>query len=90
MRTKSTKPDMNELIGTLGVALTPESAKRILKMKASARLQARVNALARRNSDGTISEAEKEEYHETVRFGTYLSILQSKARLLLANSAPEA
>jgi hypothetical protein len=74
------------LIRDLGDCMTPQSAKKILKLNASAKHQARINELSRLNTAGTITAEQKQEYFDYIPYGTHVSILQSQARLLLANS----
>lgn len=70
----------------LGDCLTPESARRLLALKANRRLQARVDDLARRHSRDELTAEEQAEYGGYVYFDTFVAILKSKARQLLANS----
>jgi hypothetical protein len=86
MKTASTTTALDRLVGLLGECLTPETARRLLALKADARLQARVNYLAARSSNGSLTPAERAEYGNCVSFGTFVAILKSKARQQLANS----
>ena len=45
----------------------------------------RIEALADKCSDGSLSPEEREEYEMLVNVGFFISILQAKARLLLAS-----
>jgi hypothetical protein len=85
---KSTNPDaaLDRLLDALGDCLTPESARRVLALKADRKLQTRVNHLADRSSEGLLTAQELAEYSSYVKFGTFVAILKSKARQLLANS----
>lgn len=80
------RDDMDRLIGRLAECLTPESARRLLALKADRKLQARMNVLANRCNEGSLTSEEKMEYGNYVKFGTFVAILKSKARQLLANS----
>ena len=71
----------------LGDCLTPESARRLLKLKADRKLQARVDDLADRHSRGELAAEEIAEYGQYVSYSTFVAILKSKARQLLANPA---
>jgi hypothetical protein len=75
---------LDRLIQPLSDCLTIESAQRLVKMKADPKLQARVDRLAAKCSAGTLTQKEREEYRGYVSFGTFIDILKSKARLLLA------
>ena len=81
---------LDRLIGRLAECLTPESARRILKMKADRELQSRVNALSRKNAAGKLSDQERDEYGRYVSYSTFVAILKSKARLLLSQSETSA
>ena len=48
MNTANTAPALDRLVGPLSECLTPESARRLLALKADAKLQARVDYLAGR------------------------------------------
>src|SRR5262245_33081217 len=77
---------LDELVTPLGECLTPESARRLLALKADAKLQARVDELAERHSRGELTPQEQAEYGQYVSFCTFVAILKSKARQLLASS----
>ena len=89
MRTANTAPALDRLVGPLSECLTPESARRLLALKADPKLQARVDYLAGRCSQGLLTPEERAEYGNYVTFGTFVAILKSKARQLLANSQGE-
>lgn len=84
MKTAKTAHALDQLISPLGDCLTPESARRLLALKASRRLQARVDDLADRHSQGLLTPAEQAEYSMYVSYSTFVAILKSKARQLLA------
>ena len=80
---------LDQLVAPLGDCLTPESARRLLALKADPKLQARVDDLAARHSRGLLTPEEQAEYGRYVSFSTFVAILKSKARQLLANSPSE-
>ncbi len=80
-------PILDHLLEPLGDCLTVESARRVLALRADATLQARVNELAARYSSGSLSPEEEADYRTYVSYGTFIAILKSKARQLLANSS---
>lgn len=86
MKTTTTTPALDRLIGPLADCLTPESARRLLALKADAKLQARVNDLASRNAESSLTPEERAEYGDYVCYSTFVAILKSKARQLLADS----
>ena len=87
MKSNASSPLMDQLIDPLGRCLTPESARKILKLRASARLQTKMARLAEKCNEGSLSEREHAEYANYVSFGTFVALLKSKARQLLANSS---
>lgn len=84
MKTAKSTPTLDRLVSSLGDCLTPESARRVLALKADAELQSRVDDLASRHREGKLTPAEQAEYGRYVSFGTFVAILKSKARQLLA------
>ena len=77
---------LDRLVARLGDCLTPESARQLLALKDDPQLQARVDDLAGRHSRGVLTPEEQAEYGEYVYFDTFVAILKSKARQLLAAS----
>ena len=86
MKTMKTNPVLERLVDPLSECLTPEAAKRLLKLKADRHLQARVNYLAHKCNEGGLTREERSEYESYVSFGTFVALLKSKARLLLSKS----
>jgi hypothetical protein len=86
--TKST-PLVDRLVAPLGDCLTPESARRLLALKPDPKLQKRVDDMAARHTEGQLSPAEEAEYGRYVSYATFIAILKSKARQLLAASRGE-
>jgi len=64
--------------------LTPEVARRLVQVRADPELQARIDDLADRCTEGTLTAEEKREYETYVRAGNLIAILQAKARKLPA------
>ena len=89
MPTAKSAAVIDQLIGPLGECLTPESARRLLALKADPKLQAIVDDLAERHSRGELTPVEHAEYGRYVYFDTFVAILKSKARQLLAASSGE-
>ena len=89
MKTAKSTSALDQLVAPLGDCLTPESARRLLALKSNPKLQARVDDLAARHSRGVLTPEEQAEYGGYVYFDTFLAILKSKARQLLANSPGE-
>jgi hypothetical protein len=89
MNTVKTAPLLDQLLAPLGDCLTPETARRLLALKADRTLQARVDDLAERHSRGVLTPEEQAEYGRYVSYSTFVAILKSKARQLLANTPGE-
>jgi hypothetical protein len=89
MKTTNADAELHRLVGPLGDCLTAESARPVLAMKEDRKLQARVDYLADRCNDGLLTPEEHAEYNSYVKFGTFVAILKSKARQLLANAQGE-
>ena len=86
MESARNAPLLETLVDPLGECLTPESARKLLALKADPILQNRIDDLADRNGRGLLSPDEQVEYGKYVSYGTFVAILKSKARQLLANS----
>jgi len=67
--------------------LTPQQARKILAIKPTDRLMARVHELAERANAGNLSEQERAEYEHYVDVDDVIGLLKAKARSLLGNSA---
>jgi hypothetical protein len=85
-KTKTKRDPLVESMESLGNCLTPDSARRLLKLKADPMLRARVELLGDKCSEGTLTHEEREEYRRYVNFSTLVAYLKSRARLLLAES----
>ncbi len=83
-KTTESAPLLDQFVALLGDCLTPESARRLLASKLEAKLQARVDDLSERHSQGLLTSEEEAEYGGYVYFDTFVAILKSKARQLLA------
>lgn len=77
---------LDELLEPIGACLTPDVAERLAKLRAPESVQARMEELARKSDEGTLSNTEREEYEVCVSAGNFIAILQSKARRLLKDS----
>jgi len=84
MKTAKSAPLLDQLVAPLGDCLTPESARRLLALKPDPELQRRVDDMATRHTEGQLSPDEEAEYGRYVSYATFIAILKSKARQLLA------
>jgi len=78
---------LNELLEPLSNCLTPEVARRVVALRASAAAQRRVDELAEKCNDGELSADERAEYEAYVMAGNLIAVIQAKARRLLAGQS---
>ena len=85
MPTNSSNTALHRLLGAVGECLDRESAEALVRLRADSEVQGRIEALADKCSDGSLSPEEREEYEMLINVGFFISILQAKARLLLTS-----
>jgi hypothetical protein len=73
----------DEILEPVTRAFTPEVARALLSLRASADAQTRIAALADKCDEGTLTAAERAEYETYVHALDLISVLQAKARLWL-------
>ena len=78
---------LSELLEPLSNCLTPEVARRVVALRASAAAQRRVDELAEKCNDGELSADERAEYEAYVMAGNLIAVIQAKARRLLAGQS---
>jgi hypothetical protein len=71
---------LNELLDPVGRFLSAESAKQLVELRASPSVQALIESLAAKSNAGTLTSEEHADYETYVSAGTFIAILQSKAR----------
>jgi hypothetical protein len=74
---------LDELLDPVTRSLNVTAARRLVRLKASAKVQARVDQLARKCNEGELTPSERAEYERYVTAGNLIAILQAKARLIL-------
>jgi hypothetical protein len=74
---------LERIVEPVSRAFTPDFARALIGLRADARVQARMDHLAERCNEGRLTPEEQSEYDSAVAFGTFISILQAKARLFL-------
>jgi hypothetical protein len=74
---------LTDLLDPLGDCMTPEVARKVVQLRASADANSRMQFLAGKSTAGTLTDAEREEYDACVSAGTFIAILQAKARRML-------
>jgi hypothetical protein len=75
---------LERLLEPVSRSLNVEAARKLVRLKADAKTQARVDELARKCNEGDLTPDERAEYERYVTAGNLIAILQAKARLLLA------
>jgi hypothetical protein len=75
------------MLDPLGRTLTPDAARQLVELRADQELQRRVDDLAARCNEGTLTSDERSEYEAYVTAATLIGVLQSKARAVLSGGA---
>jgi hypothetical protein len=79
---------MDRMIEQLSDCLNAESAQRIVALRIDPEIQARVEILAEKASEGLLSEAEGDEYQTYVEMADFIAILKLKAQRLVGSNGP--
>ena len=61
----------------------PEKAEAVIHFRAAPELQARIEELASKSTEGQLTDAEKAEYTGYVRANKFIAILQRQARQIV-------
>jgi hypothetical protein len=80
----ATTASLDRLLDRVARCFTPKVARALLEVRADPELQVRIDELASRCNEGLLSQAERDEYEAYVRAINLITLLQSRARLLLA------
>lgn len=78
---------LDELLDPVADCFTPEVASRVASLRASPQLQARLDALADKCTDGALTAEERDLYEASVRALNFIGVLQAKARRVLARQS---
>lgn len=87
MMHKLVTPVFDRILDPVSRCLTPEVARRLVKLRADPDVQARIDELADKCNEGELTTAERAEYDAYVSAIDFIAILQAKARELLAKHA---
>ena len=87
MNQEPTTALLDELFDPVSECLTPDVARRLVGLRASAAVQKRLDALAEKCSEGLLSADERRAYESYLRAANFIGVLQAKARALLASEA---
>jgi len=71
------------LLEPVGRCFTPEVAQALVNLHADPIVQARLEELADKSTEGTLSEEERAEYEAYVHAIDFIAVLQAQARRLL-------
>lgn len=77
---------LDRLLEPVGRCFTPEVARKIVELRADPDLQARIDELADKSTDGRLSEEERSQYETIVRAIDFIAVLQAQARAVLKRS----
>ena len=77
MKSAKTSPVLDRLVSSLSECLTPESARRLLALKADPELQKRVDEMASRHTEGQLSPEEEADYGRYVSYATHPKVSNS-------------
>jgi hypothetical protein len=86
MSTVTATAVLDQVFEPVSRCLTPDVAKRIAGLRASPKMQRRLDELAAKSSAGKLSSEERDEYECWVRAINSLSVLQAKARKVVASA----
>ena len=74
---------LTRLLAPVGQCLTPEVARALINLRADPSVQERIEELANRCTEGTLSPDERVEYETYVHAIDFISTLQAQAHRLL-------
>ena len=77
---------LDRMLEPVSHCFTRETAGKLVRLRPDRRLQARIDKLADKCTEGELSSEERIEYESYVRAGNLIAILQAKARKLLTAS----
>ena len=78
---------LKRLLTPVSESLNDQAARKLVRIKADAETQSRVDALARKCNEGELTDQERAEYERLVAAGNIIAILQAEARLRLGRNA---
>jgi hypothetical protein len=80
---------LDRMLDPLAQCFTPEVARRIADLRADSATQRRLNELADKSAEGSLTPGEREEYQTYVEALDLVGILQAKARAVLSDQSVE-
>ena len=76
-------PVLDQMLDPIGRLFTPEIARNLVNLRFDAKVQARIDRLARKCNAGKLTDDERSEYETYVDAIDFIAILQAKAQALL-------
>ncbi len=74
---------IERMVEPIGRALTADAAREILDVRADHETQQRIDQLADKCNEGTLTPDERNEYQEFVSLFNILTVLQARARSIV-------
>jgi hypothetical protein len=84
----STTEILEQVLDPFVECLTPESARKIVALRAAPEAQSRLDQLADRANEGVLTPVEQAEYEKFRATFHMITLLQSKARQFLGTQQP--
>ena len=75
---------LTKILDPVAQCFTPEVAKRVVELRADPAVQARIEELAEKCNEGTITLEEMAEYDAYIQAMDVVAVLQKQARILIA------
>jgi hypothetical protein len=85
MRAEAEISLLDRILAPVTDCLTPEAARRLVALRADPEAQQRIDELADKCTEGSLSPQERSEYEAYVAAVNVLAVLQAKARTLLSS-----
>ncbi len=79
----ATISSLDRFLDPVTACFTPQVAQRIAEVHLDPELLSRIEQLARKANEGTLTAAEDEEYKDYIEGGDMLALLHAKARRFL-------
>jgi hypothetical protein len=79
----STASALDRFLDPVTACFTPQVAERIAALRLDPELSARIESLAQKANEGTLTAEEDEEYKDYIEGGDMLALIQAKARRFL-------
>lgn len=87
MGMSSSQEMLDRMLDPVTRCLNADAARRIVSLRADPEAQRRMDVLAEKCNEGSLSPEERAEYEAYVAATNLVAVLQAKARIFLANSA---